>query len=500
MQRSIAPRAAAKDIYGSVSEMNYKSSPVALSASVLPPVIAGLFALAVFIVDTVTPLDIAVAVLYVVVVLMAANFFQLRGVILVSMGCLALTVLSFLLVHGFSADDALARCLMSITAIGATTILALKNQSASTALRERARLLDLTHDTIFVRDMKNVVTYWNRAAEELYGWSRAEAVGKDSHQLLKTVFPVPLNEITDELLRTGRWEGELIHTKRDGTPVTVSSRWSLEHDERGRAVSLMETNNDITEHNKAQEALHRAQSELAHINRVMTLGELTASIAHEVNQPLTGVVTNGSASLRLLDYDPPDLAEVRSAIESIISDGMRASQVVQRLRALSKKTDLHMVQLNVNDVINDVIPLVQREIFEHLVALRVKLGAVQPCVIGDRVQVQQVIINLLVNGMEAMADVTGRPRELVIRSSQSGADQVLVEVRDSGNGIDPENAERIFNAFFTTKHDGMGMGLSVCRSIVQAHGGRIWMTPNAGEPGTTFHFTLPCSEKPAPER
>ena len=131
----------------------------------------------------------------------------------------------------------------------------------------------------------------------------------------------------------------------------------MEHDERGRAVAIMETNNDITERNQAQEALRRAQAELAHVNRVMTLGELTASIAHEVNQPLTGVVTNGSACLRLLDHEPPDLDEVRSAVESIISDGMRASEVVQRLRALSKKTDLHMVQLNINDVISDVIRL-----------------------------------------------------------------------------------------------------------------------------------------------
>jgi two-component system sensor kinase FixL len=471
--------------------MNQRPSRAGTSTSVLPPVIAGLFALAVFIVDTVTPLDIAVAVLYVVVVLMAANYFQLRGVLLVSMGCLALTVLSFLLTHGFVSNTALARCIMSISAIGATTLLALKNQSANAALRERARLLDLTHDTIFVRDQGDVIRYWNRGAEELYGWGRDEAVGRVSHQLLKTVFPKPLSEIMEELLQTGRWEGELVHTKRDGARVSVSSRWSVEHDERGRAIAIMETNNDITERNQARQALHRTQAELAHANRVITLGELTASIAHEVNQPLTGIVTNGSACLRLLDREPPDLAEVRSGIESMISDGMRASDVVQRLRALSKKTDLHMVPLNMNEIIDEVIRLLQREIFDHLVSLRLALTPQPLCVVGDRVQLQQVIMNLAINGLEAMDGVDDHPRELVIRSSRRGTNHALVEVEDRGKGIAPEDIDRVFNAFFTTKPDGMGMGLSVCRSIIQTHAGKIWASPNADGIGTTFQFTLP---------
>jgi len=495
--RRICHEHATATTFSEADEMHQKSSPADLSASIFPPLIAGIFAIAVFIVDTVTPLDIAVAVLYVLVVLLAANYFQLRGVLLVSMGCLTLTVLSFLLVHGFATDNALARCIMSVAAIGATTVLAVRNQSASTALRERARLLDFTHDTIFVRDMNNVVTYWNRGAEELYGWSREEAVGSIAHHLLKTVFPMPLNEITDELLRTGRWEGELIHAKRDGTRVVVTSRWSVDHDERGRVVAIMETNNDITERNEVQAALHRAQTELAHVNRVTTLGELTASIAHEVNQPLTGIVTNGSACLRLLDREPPDLVEVRSAVDSIISDGMRASEVVRRVRALSRKADVQMAELNINDLICDVVRLLQREVLDHLASLRLDLASSPPHVLGDRVQLQQVIINLVVNGMEAMAAVTDRPRELVIRSSQRDADQVLVEIQDGGSGIEPENEDRLFNAFFTTKSHGMGMGLSVCRSIIQAHGGRIWASPNAGGAGATFRFTLPVPPTPA---
>jgi two-component system sensor kinase FixL len=468
--------------------MQDKSSAVA--ASPVLPLIAGAFAIGIFLVDTITPLDIAVGVLYVIVVLIAANFLQRRGVLLVAAACLALTVLSFLLTHGLDTGQSLARCVMSVSAIGATTFLALKNQSANEAVRDQARLLDLTHDTVFVRDMNDVITYWNRGAEELYGFRRDEAIGKVSHELMQTVFPVPLDEITAELLRTGRWEGDLIHARRDGTRVTVSSRWSLQRDERGRPVATMETNNDITERNQAQNALRLAEAELAHINRVMTLGELTASIAHEVNQPLAGIVTNGAACLRWLGREPPELDEARSAVESMISDGMRASDVVQRLRALSKKTELNKVRLNINGVIDDVIRLVQREALDNLISLRLELASALPLVLGDRVQLQQVIINLVMNGMEAMAAITGGPRELVIRSRRHEDEQVLIEVQDAGVGIDPENVDRLFNAFFTTKSDGMGMGLSICRSIIEAHGGRISASRNAGA-GATFQFTLP---------
>ena len=474
--------------------MEYKSPSPAFAGSPILPLIAGAFAIGIFLVDTVTPLDIAIAVLYVVVVLLAANFLQRRGVLLVAAACLALTVLSFLLTHGLDTGHPLARCVVSVSAIGATAFLALKNHSANEALRDQARLLDLTHDTIFVRDMNDVITYWNRGAEELYGFRRDEAIGKVSHELAKTVFPAPLDEITAELLRTGRWEGDLVHTKRDGTRVTVSSRWSLQRDERGRPVATMETNNDITERNQAQEALRRAQAELAHINRVMTLGELTASIAHEVNQPLAAIVTNGAACLRWLGRAPPELDEARDAVESMISDGMRASEVIQRLRALSKKTDLHKVRLDVNDVIDDVIRLVRREALDHLVSLRLELASALPPVLGDRVQLQQVIINLAMNGMEAMASVTGRPRELVIRSHRHEDELVLIEVQDAGIGIDPENANRLFSAFFTTKPNGMGMGLSICRSIIEAHGGRIWASRNT-EAGAMFQFTLPSSQE-----
>jgi PAS domain S-box-containing protein len=461
------------------------------------PVVAGALAVGIFLVDTLTTLDTAIAVLYVVVVLLAANVMGRRGVLLVSSGCMALTVLSYLLSHGPSADTALVRCLVSLAAIGATAFLALKNQSANEALRGQARLLDLTHDTIFVRDMNDCITYWNRGAEELYGWQRDEAIGKVSHQLMATVFPTPLEGIMAELLRVGRWEGELVHTKRDGARVAVSSRWSLQRDERGRPVAVMETNNDITERNRAQDALRRTQAELAHVNRVMTLGELTASIAHEVNQPLAGIVANGGACLRWLERRPPELDEARAALRSMISDGMRASEVVKRLRALSKKTELQKARLDLNGVIDDVVRLMRRELLEQLISLRLELAPALPPVLGDRVQLQQVMLNLVMNGMEAMANVAGRPRELVIRSRRHEAAEVLIEIEDAGDGIDPKYLDRLFSAFFTTKPDGMGMGLSISRSIIEAHGGRIWATDNA-KAGATFHFTLPALPQTAP--
>jgi PAS domain S-box-containing protein len=699
------------------------------------------FAIAIFIIDTFTPLGLAVAVLYAVIVLMAGRFVQRRGLLVISFSCIAITALSFLFQHGFTYGPSLVRCLVSILAIAITTFLALKSQGAARTLREQASLLDLTHDSIFVRDMNDVITYWNRGAELLYGWPSKEAIGKVSHELLRTVFPAPLEEIKAALLATDRWEGELSHTKQDGTIVTVASRWSLQRDERGRPVATLETNNDITERKRAeakvkqnekelrftidtipafvfsnltdgftdflnkrwldytglsltaaqgsgwqaayhpedlarvvktrseniaagtpyehearisgadgayrwflnrsaplldergsivkwygtntdiedrkqaedalrrseaylseaqklsqtgsfgwdvpsgkirwsdeayrifeyyrtiepsialvlerthpddraslqrllervssdrqnwsvehrlmmpdgsvkhvhvvahatsdtpdrleyvgalmdvtaakraQEKLHQAQAELAHVTRVTTLGELTASIAHEVNQPLAAVITNGEACLRWLGNERPDLAEARGAVARIIRDGNRASEVIRRLRALTKKTDPHKTPLDINDVVYDVVALVQREVLSHRVRLRFDLDADLPPVFGDRVQLQQVIINLMMNGIEAMAGVTERPRELLIRSRRHEGGHVLVAVQDSGIGIDSEHLDRLFTAFFTTKTDGMGMGLSICRSIVEAHGGEVWASLNDG-PGATFQFTI----------
>ncbi len=221
-----------------------------------------------------------------------------------------------------------------------------------------------------------------------------------------------------------------------------------------------------------------------------TLGELTASIAHEVNQPLAAVVSNAEACLRWLGRETPNLEAARRSAEWIISDGNRASGVMQRVRALAKKSTIERVPLNINDLVRETVALVQHELISHQVLLRTELASNLPMVEADRVQLQQVIINLVMNGIEAMQPVADRLRELVIRSLRDEAPQVLVSVADCGVGISAENADRLFNAFFTTKPSGMGMGLSICRSIVEAHGGRLWSTGNLPH-GATFHFNLP---------
>ncbi|WP_201456039.1 PAS domain-containing sensor histidine kinase [Bradyrhizobium macuxiense] len=251
---------------------------------------------------------------------------------------------------------------------------------------------------------------------------------------------------------------------------------------------------DVTARKRAEAELHESQANLAHVTRVTALGELAASIAHEVNQPLAAVVTNAAACLRWLDRAPPDLNEARGAAEAIIKDGKRAGEVIQRVRALVNKTIDQKAPLAINDVINEVIGLVQHELLSHRVSLRLELTPGLPLVPADRIQLQQVILNLVINGIEAMQPVTDRPRELVIRTRQDDARHILVAVSDCGLGVAAENADRLFDAFFTTKSAGMGMGLSICRSIIDAHGGRLSMAGNAG-PGATFQFTLPLLQE-----
>jgi PAS domain S-box-containing protein len=248
------------------------------------------------------------------------------------------------------------------------------------------------------------------------------------------------------------------------------------------------------ERKRAEDALHHAQMELAHVTRVATLGEMTASIAHEVNQPLTAVIANANASLRWLAAATPNLDEARNAVSRIVRDGNRAGEVIARIRALVQKTDTEKVRLDINQTIQEVVVLMQNEAVRKGVAIRMELAADVPPVLGDRIQLQQVILNLVMNGIEAMDTVTDRPRDMLIRSTPHESDNVLVAVQDSGIGIDRQNLEKIFDTFYTTKSQGMGMGLAIGRSIVENHGGRLWAVPNDG-PGATFQFTLQACGK-----
>jgi signal transduction histidine kinase len=220
------------------------------------------------------------------------------------------------------------------------------------------------------------------------------------------------------------------------------------------------------------------------------MGELSASIAHEINQPLAGIVSNGSAALRFLTGDTPDVDETREALRDIVRDGKRAGEIIKRIRALTKRTELPREKLDLNETIREVLALIGDEARKKSVVIRTQLADRLSLVFGDRVQLQQVLLNLIINAMDAMSSVEDRERQLVITTHNIDSDQVKVTVEDSGTGLDPNTMTRIFEPFYTTKSGGMGMGLSICRSIVQHHGGRLWAAVNEG-PGTSFHFTLP---------
>lgn len=882
------------------------------AAAMLLPIATAVLAAGIFVADTVLAQDIAVGAAYIVVVLMASRFCTARTLVLVGVACVALVILSYLLSPPMTpTQDALFNVALRSAGIGVATWLARQSQSAQAAARERERLLDLTHDTIFVRDMDDVITYWNRGAEGLYGWTRDEAIGKVSHRLMQTILPAPLEEINAELLRAGRWEGELIHTRRDGTRITVASRWALERDKYGRPAMILETNNDVTERKQAEEelrdseerfrtlvqfsfdvywesdaqhrftrqefaegladapargseigktrwevphlepddegwrkhrqtldahlpfrdfelarpapdgdkryvsvsglpvldkagrfigyrgvgrhitdrkraeqalresevrfrtfvdhatdaffllddeaivldvnrqaceslgysreelvgmhlrdfdagldeqsmarvrnrigagetvtfeSLHRrkdgavfpveirarrvqqgqhrfrvslvrdiserkraeqrvlaqhtvvrilaeaatveeagprilqalcefldydlgtlwridreagvlrcaeiwrkpsveavqfeaatraitfgpgtalpgrvwatavpacvpdvaedptfvrasiavreglhaafafpilgggvvigvidfvsrdirqpdqdlldmmaaigsqigqfmerkrtehalqlVQAELAHVSRVMAMGELTASIAHEINQPLTGVVTNGNACLRYLAADPQDVGAARQAVERMISDAFRASEVIKRIRALVTKSPPREDRLRIDDVILETASLVRSELQRNNISLRTDLAEALPPVLGDEIQLQQVLLNLIINAKEAMSAVADGPREVAITAEHAAPDEILVSVRDTGPGLDETKLDQMFEAFHTTKATGMGMGLTISRSIVEAHGGRLWASANQPR-GAVFQFALPVEQ------
>lgn len=258
-----------------------------------------------------------------------------------------------------------------------------------------------------------------------------------------------------------------------------------------RVEGVLVVLSDLTEHMRAQEALHKAQAELAHMARVTTLAELGSSIAHEVNQPLAAIVVGGNACDLWLSAEPPNVDEARQAIQRIISDGNRASRVVERIRTLLRRGEPVQEPLCMSDLIRETLSLMATELARQGVGVETELKAGLE-VIGDRVQLQQVLLNLVLNGADAMRSIAGRPRTLLLRSREESGDRVLVEVSDTGVGFGAGNTERIFEAFFSTKPDGLGMGLAISRSIVEAHGGRLWATPNDG-PGATLHFTLPVA-------
>jgi len=249
---------------------------------------------------------------------------------------------------------------------------------------------------------------------------------------------------------------------------------------------------DVTERKRGEEAFRKTQTELAHANRVATLGQLTASNAHEVNQPIGAARNHAASGLRFLTGNPPDLDKARKALESVMTNIDRSGEIIARIRA--HKAPARDGRLDINEVIREVIEFARGEAAKNGVSVHMQLAEGLPLIQGDRVQLQQVVLNLVLNAVEAMSSVDDAPRELSVGAERWEADEILVAVRDSGPGIGPEHLERVFDSFYTTKPSGIGLGLSICRSIVEAHGGRLWAEAN--EPGgAVFQFTLPAGKK-----
>ncbi|WP_321797392.1 ATP-binding protein [Caballeronia sp. J97] len=591
--------------------------------------LAASIALAVFLIDALTPLDIAIAVLYVVVVLLVASTGNRAATVATAWGCVILTLVGFILSHDENVSGgALARCAVSLLAIGTTAILSLRNQATTTKAQEQLELLNLAHDAIVAHDMNDRITFWNRGAEALYGYPAHEAIGQPIHRMTQSNSPVPHAQIRAQLLRSGRWDGEITRVRHDGGEIVIASRAALLRDAKGMPRAVLATSNDITqrkrmeaelqrqrdalkrseaflldaqrlsltgsiatrlpagtmwwsdeayrifdyprdltpsidaivarthpddvaivrgahetaldgageidvehrlllpdgsvkhvhfvahrasgenddgdeyvgalmdvtETKRAQEALARSTAELAHVTRVTMLGELAASIAHEVTQPMAAIVTSGDAGLRWLNRAQPEIAEAQQSIAQMIRDARRASEVIARIRAMARKRDSQPATLDVNEIVGETIELVRRELARHRVDVRTELATPSPTARCDRVQLQQVLINLIMNAAQAMSGVTGA-RVLRVATGASDGDPgyAQITVQDSGTGISEENARRLFDAFFTTKAEGMGMGLSICRSIIEAHGGRIWAeSPDEG--GARLRFVLPAHE------
>jgi C4-dicarboxylate-specific signal transduction histidine kinase len=299
-------------------------------------------------------------------------------------------------------------------------------------------------------------------------------------QALALPSPAQLRAANDELEREIRY-------RRLADRALLDAHEQLEATVRQRTAELARANDELQ---AEMQRRHRMEIEMAHVGRVTTIGELAASIAHEVSQPLSAVVTNASACLRWMASDPPNTAETRDSVVRILRDGRRAGAVIERIRALLKKSPPKPTEQDVNEVLRDVLALVHDALATHRIDARADLGKVPP-VLADRVQLQQVILNLVMNGVDAVNERQDGPRSLVISTRAIDEGQVTMTVQDSGVGVDPAMFDRLFDPFFTTKPDGMGMGLAVSRSIIERHGGRLWASLNEGA-GATFHVSLPA--------
>ncbi|MYM67865.1 PAS domain-containing protein [Pseudoduganella sp. FT55W] len=466
--------------------------------------------LLIFAIDTFSPLDMAIAVMYVVVVLISSSIWGRRGVLQATASCIGLTLLSYVLTHSevFSAA-ASGRLLVGLLAICVTCVLVLRGQAATNALLAREEALRRSEAFLagtqrisktgsFSFKTPSGEMCWSDEAARIYGYPLD--LKPTMELVLAHTAPEDRGIVQASMEQSLRGESEVEVRHRllmpDGELKYVHVLARPRHTNDGE-IEYLGALTDVTAAVLAEQALHRSQVQLAHATRVTMLGELAASIAHEVNQPLAAISTNGEACLRWLNRPQPELDEARASVTSILEASARATGVIKRIRALARRSEPQQAELDLKAVAEESVDLVRRELNNNHVALMLGLTPNLPPVLGDRVQLQQVFINLLMNAIQAMAACPPGQAVLTVQTYLNADGALQVTVSDSGPGIPPAAVPRLFEAFYSTKEDGMGMGLPICRSIIENHGGRIWAKPSAPDSpvaGATILFTLPVHD------
>jgi PAS domain S-box-containing protein len=479
------------------------------------PIATAAAAIAIFIADTVTDVDIAYAVLYVVVVLMAARFLSARGVMLVTAGCVGLTVVSYLLTATTGRPfEGIVNALISLGAILLTAVLAMQAQKATEALQKQASLLNQTHDSIFVRDMNDIITYWNRGAQERYGWRAEEAIGKSSHELLRTIFPIPLGELRGQVLRTGRWEGELKHYKADGTEVIAASRWALQRDAREQPAAILETNNDITERKRREEEIDRLNQELA--KRAEGLDQELAkraaelettnkelesfaySVSHDLRAPLRHTV--GFAELLQKQASSSLDDKSRRYMQLILESSKRMGNLIDDLLGFSRigRAETNKSEVDMESLVGEVVAELGQETKDRNIDWNI--GPLPVCY-GDRSMLKVVLMNLLSNAVK-FTRIRKRV-EIEIGCADRCEDQAELFVRDNGAGFDMQYVDKLFGVFqrlhLAEEFEGTGIGLATVQRIIHRHGGEV-RAEGAVDQGAAFYFSLPRARKQERER
>jgi PAS domain S-box-containing protein len=488
------------------AEMMQQTRSRGNAASIVLPVATAVAALAIFVFDTMTGVDVAAAGLYIVVVLMAARFLDANGVIWVGFGCVCLTVLSYMLSPPPTGSPAeTANPLICLAMIVLTTALAVQAEKASATLQEQASLLNQTHDSIFVRDMNDIITYWNRGAQERYGWRAENAIGKSSHELLRTIFPGPVDEIRSELLRTGRWDGELKHYTADGTVVIAASRWALQRDGREQPVAVLETNNDITERKRREDEIKRLNEALA--KRAEGLDQQLAKRAAELeatNKELESFAYSVSHDLRAPLRHTAGFAELlqrqassslddkgRRYVQMILESSKRMGDLIDDLLGFSRigRAETRESAVDLQPLVQEIVAELRQETKDREIAWNI--GPLPVCY-GDRSMLKVVFMNLLSNAVKFTR--IRKRAEIEVGSVGGREDQAELFVRDNGAGFDMQYVDKLFGVFqrlhLTEEFEGTGIGLATVQRIIHRHGGEI-RAEGAVDQGAAFYFSLP---------